>query len=159
MTPGNGTARLSWKEWRARPGAIYDARACDMKRLPLLVALLWLGCHSPTAPSSLTEGVIVYEHPRFRGAWRQFTGDVRDLDDVSGNACPKDLGSSFVTYDWDDCISSIRVAPGWRVTLYEDPRYEGDAVTLTADESDLENVRRDGDDWDDCISSIRVTSQ
>ena len=127
-----------------------------MKRLPLLVSMLWLGCHSPTAPSSLTEGVIVYEHPQFRGAWRLFTSDVVDLEDVTGGCLKSSSDPIFFEQHWDDCVSSIRVVPGWRVTLYDDPRYRGDAVTLTADEFDLENVRRDDDDWDDCISSIRV---
>ena len=127
-----------------------------MKRLPLLVSLLWLGCHSPTAPSSITEGVIVFEHPRFGGAFKHFTTDVLDLEEVFAGGCGGFADPLYEIGDWDDCISSIRVANGWRVTLYEDPRYRGDAVTLTADESDLENVRRDDDDWDDCISSIRV---
>jgi Beta/Gamma crystallin len=124
----------------------------------LAVCIGWWACNSPTAPSPVTEGVAIYQHPRFRGDSRTVTADLVDLDDVYGG-CERSFGAAPIitySYHWDDCISSIRVAPGWNVTVYEDPRYRGDSLTLTADTEDLEDVTREGGDWDDRISSIRV---
>jgi hypothetical protein len=50
----------------------------------------------------------------------------------------------------NDTIASIRIAPGWSVTLYEHAKFEGDWVTLTEDAADL-------DLWKDSASSLTVT--
>lgn len=126
-----------------------------------LVTTLFLSAcgASPSAPSATDaqDGVIIYEHPQFKGISRLLLTDVEDLDDVFG--CTKG-GPYFPTYNFDDCVSSIRIPPGWRVTVYEDPRYRGASVTFTSDVPDLDDVRGPcGDDFDDCISSIRVSRQ
>jgi peptidase inhibitor family I36 len=126
----------------------------------LATALFISACGgSPSAPSDAASGggVTIFEHPKFKGVSQVLLTDVEDLDDVPG--CSK--GGPYVfTFNFDDCISSIRVPPGWRVTVYEDPRYRGASVTFTSDVPDLDDVRGPcGDDFDDCISSIRVSRQ
>ena len=45
------------------------------------------------------------------------------------------------TYDWNDCVSSVRVAQGWRAVIYRDTDYDGQSVELTADAPNLQLVR------------------
>ena len=60
--------------------------------------------------------------------------------------------------NWDDCISSIQVSPGWEATIYEHDEYEGDTLIVTGDIRDLDDVSGPcGNDWDNCISSVRVS--
>jgi hypothetical protein len=109
-------------------------------------------------PTPLTEGVTLYEHPRFEGASIVLTADVQDLDDVE-NGCFKSGGPSS-DVNWDDCVSSIRVAPGWTATIHEDPHYRGASLIIMSDVEDLDDLGGPcGDDWDDCISSLRVRRQ
>jgi hypothetical protein len=127
----------------------------------LVTTLLIGGCGAgPTDPSATKEqdGVTIYQHPRFKGISQVLRTDVEDLDDLTGG-CNDDGRYDFYS-DFDDCISSIRIPPGWRVTVYEDPRYRGASATFTSDVPDLDDVRGPcGDDFDDCISSIRVSRQ
>jgi hypothetical protein len=83
------------------------------------------------------------------------TTDAEDLDDIRG-PCTK--GTVCLSgYNFDDCISSILIAPGWSAIVYEDPKYRGASVTITSDVADLDNIKGPcGDDFDDCTSSIRV---
>ena len=122
------------------------------------LALFGAGC-GPTGPSSVTEGMIVFQDTNFSGSFRPFAVDVADLDDVHPG-CRGDIDSSINPGDWGDCISSIRIAPGWTATIFEDDRYQGQSLTITSDTPNLENVQGPcGDDWDDCVSSIRVSRQ
>jgi hypothetical protein len=68
-------------------------------------------------------------------------------------------GSTSTFYDWNDCISSIRLAPGWGATVYRDTDYEGDSLAVTGDLPNLQLVagRCNHDGMNDCISSIRLT--
>jgi Beta/Gamma crystallin len=93
----------------------------------------------------LSEGIVLYEHPGFEGESIQVLSDQRDLESIAG-PCPE---------HWDDCASSVRVAPGWRAIIYEDPEYTGKAFTVTSDINDLEHSP-DPTNWDDKISSIRL---
>ena len=127
----------------------------------LAVAIFIGGCGaSPTAPSAADRenGITIYADPRFRGRSELLLKDVEDLDDLK-NGCDK--GGTFDAHiNFDDCISSIRVPPGLRVTVYEDPRFRGASVTFTSDVADLDDVKGPcGDDFDDCISSIRISRQ
>ena len=88
---------------------------------------------------------------RFRGGSSALVTDVEDLDDLVGG-CFKPSAFNF-----DDCISSIRIPAGRQATVYEDPHDRGDSVTFTSDVADLDDVRGPCGDWDDCISSIRVS--
>ena len=82
---------------------------------------------------------------------------MRDLKDFDG---PCDNEDEF-DVDWDDCISSIRVAPGWRAVIFEDDGFDGDSQVLTSDTPNLQLVpgRCDHDGMNDCITSIRVGPQ
>jgi len=103
------------------------------------------------------DGITIYADPRFKGPSYLLFTDVEDLDDVKAE-CFKTSG--FSSFNFDDCISSIRVPPGLKVTVCEDPHYRGASVTFTSDVADLDDVRGPcGEDFDDCISSIRVSRQ
>ena len=134
------------------------------KTLLRVVAILTLsaGCAEklPTAPSELATGIVVYEHANFRGASAHITADIPDLRDFDGpceHSSSTSTGSSYY-YDWNDCISSVRVAPGWSATLFRGPDYRDDAITLTEDLSDLATVAHDcsARGLNDCVTSIRV---
>ena len=141
-------------------------------RQALLVALLALGAGTaacqqnrlPTGPSDLASGIVVYEDANYLGASAHITDDIRDLSDVRGpcehyNA---DAGGGGRYYnDWNDCISSVRVAPGWRATLYRDDSYRDDSLAITKDVANLQLVNHDcpHDGLNDCVTSIRVQPQ
>jgi hypothetical protein len=111
----------------------------------------------PMAPTtSFSAGIILYEHANFLGNSAHLTGEIRDLRDFRGPCIQGDDASSR---DWNDCVSSVRVAPGWRATLYRDPDYHDDELEITEDVANLQLVR--GGDChqgglNDCVSSVRV---
>jgi hypothetical protein len=125
--------------------------------------LLLSGCMQslPGAPSDVTSGVTIYEHAGFAGGSALLKSDVRDLRDYTG-ACQHETRAypygTTVTFDWNDCISSIKVAPGWRATVYRDDGFSGESLEVTADVPNLQLVRGscDHDGMNDCITSIRV---
>jgi hypothetical protein len=105
-------------------------------------------------PTPLDEGVIIYLHANFAGPSQQLNVDVRDLDRVEG---PCSEGGEGETPSWRECISSIRVLPGWTATLFEDDDYEGESLTITADTPNLRDIPGPCDEsFNDCIRSIRV---
>ena len=111
------------------------------------------------APTALTTGVILYEHANFLGNSAHLTADVNDLRNFRGPCIQGDDASSR---DWNDCVSSVRVAPGWRATLYRGTNYGDDALEITEDVANLQLVRehdcvRGG--LNDCVSSVRVRQQ
>ena len=61
-------------------------------------------------------------------------------------------------FAWDDCISSIRVAPGWRATLYRNDDFNGDRLEVIGDIPNLQLAmgRCDKFGFNDCVTSIRV---
>ena len=127
-----------------------------------LTLLLVPGCEGlPSAPSELTTGIVVYEHANFKGTSGHITRDISDLTAISGPCEHYDVNTEETTYDWAGCISSVRVAPGWRATLYRGPDYRDDALDITADVPNLEQVP--GNCWKgglgDCVSSVRVGLQ
>lgn len=130
----------------------------------LALAAGGIGCETnrlPTAPSDLTTGIVVYEHANYLGWSAHITGDVRDLSDVRGpceHYDPDSNGGSDYTYDWNDCISSVKVAPGWRATLFRDDNYRDDAIEISEDVPNLQLERHDcpHDGLNDCVTSIRV---
>jgi hypothetical protein len=114
-----------------------------------LLATMGVSCSDdePTAPTG--NNVVIYQNPDFRGDSRVVAGSLPDLDDQPG------CGGAGA--DWNDCISSIRVASGWEITVYEADNYAGPSMVFTSDVPDLERVQGPcGNDWDDCISSIQV---
>lgn len=120
------------------------------------------GCETrlPMAPSELSTGIVVYEHANYLGNSAHITTDVRDLRDVRG-PCARTDGDGLTSFDWNDCISSVRVAPGWRATLYRDDGFRDDALDITADVANLQLVDHDcpRDGLNDCVTSIRVRPQ
>lgn len=120
----------------------------------------------PGGPSDLQSGIVVYEHANFLGQSAHITSDIDDLRDVRGPCEHYDSdangGGGRYYYDWNDCISSVRVAPGWRATLYRDDRYRDDALEITSDVANLQLVTQHDcphDGLNDCVTSIRVRPQ
>jgi hypothetical protein len=124
----------------------------------VVVALAGSGCREsfPTAPAELQTGIIVYEHADYLGESAHITTNVSDLKDFEG-PCLESVNQGQLTYAWNDCISSISVAPGWRAHVYEHDDFDGDYIEVTGD---VANLRLAGpgcsDGFNDCITSIRV---
>ncbi|HVH54656.1 MAG TPA: hypothetical protein VM791_00275 [Vicinamibacterales bacterium] len=110
----------------------------------------------PTVPGELTTGIAIYEHADYAGASALITEDIKDLKDVEG-PCEKSSGDD-VDETWNDCISSIRLAPGWQATLFRDDGYEGEQLEVTGDIPNLELVmgRCEKGGFNDCVTAIRV---
>ena len=135
----------------------------------VIASLAVAGCQKslPSAPSELVTGITIYEDANYRGRSALLTRDARDLEDFSGPCEHSELVSTAngsttrYVYDWNDCISSIRVAPGWRAVVYRDDNFDGDSLVLTSDTPNLQLVpgRCDHDGMNDCITSIRVGPQ
>lgn len=133
----------------------------------ILLAAGGAGCERhrlPTAPSELTAGIVVYEDANYLGRSAHITEDISDLRDVRGPCEHYESepgGGGRYIYDWNDCISSVRVAPGWRATLYRDDGYRDDSLEITADVPNLQLVAHDcpHDGLNDCVTSIRVRSR
>jgi len=129
----------------------------------LIAVTVLLGCEKtlPTAPAQLTDGVVVFEHANYLGRSAHITGDIRDLKAFSGPCERSDTdsnGNSSTVPEWNDCISSVRVAPGWRATLYEHDGFRGDSLNVAEDISNLQLVpgRCSHGGFNDCTSSIRL---
>ncbi len=126
----------------------------------IALAAVFYGCSPaelPMAPSALTTGVILYEHANFLGNSAHLTEDMRDLRDFRGPCITS--GEDGDSRDWNDCVSSVRVAPGWRATLYRGANFRDDALEITADVANLQLVREhdcDEGGLNDCITSVRV---
>ena len=86
----------------------------------------------------------MYEHDNFRGRRYPLNRTVRDLHGFRRG----------------DKASSICVPSGWSVTVYEDKKFKGRAMTLRGQRiiRDLKRDRPQGRNWGDKISSVRVTA-
>jgi len=128
------------------------------RRSALLLGLVWLvdGCSGGLdrlGPTAIDEGVVLYVHANFVGSSQQIATDVPDLSAVEGPCGGGDESSPT----WNDCVSSIRVLPGWGATLYGDKRFKGATLTVTADVPDLKAVTGEcSRSFNDCLSSIKV---
>jgi hypothetical protein len=112
------------------------------------------GGPQPIGPTPVDQGIIVFMHSGFRGTSQQLAADANDLTKVQG-PCGSDESESSRT--WNDCISSVRVLPGWAATLYGDKNFHGAALEITEDVPDLAvRLGSCNGSYDDCISSIRV---
>jgi hypothetical protein len=107
-----------------------------------------------TPPTELTEGIVIYEDAEYQGASAHVTKDIADLQDYDG-PCKK---QEFDIKNWGSCISSIRVAPGWRATIYEHTAYSGQFLNVVEDTPNLTLVNGDcrKGGLNDCVLSIRV---
>jgi hypothetical protein len=130
-------------------------------RLVLLLALLFPSCGGtsslPPAPSQVTSGLTVYEHANYLGSTALVTSSISNLDDFKG-PCQHDSDYG-VRLDWNDCISAVRIAPGWHATIYRDTDFHGQSVDVTGDLPNLQLVPGDcdHDGLNDCVSSLRLT--
>lgn len=121
------------------------------------VASLVTGCQPPAEPSGPAEGIVIYMDANYSGKSLPVSISAWDLGDYSGPCFPY---GTVTRGSWNDCISSIRVAPGWQAVIYEDWHYGGERTTLKADVPDLGKVAGPCDgNWNDCISSILVARQ
>ena len=137
-------------------------RSVAAARLPVL---LWFplsiaGCTQPLTslgPTPAGEGATIYIHAGFAGTSQALNRDVADLAKVEG---PCTRGEEGERPTWSDCMSSIRVEPGWAITLYRDDEFKGASVTLTADSPNLGTLPGPCDgSFNDCVSSIRIAKQ
>jgi len=116
----------------------------------------------PTAPSGdLFEGIVVYEHADFGGQSANITSDISDLKGWAGPCRYLEAGAGplpYIDHSWNDCISSVRVAPGWVAWLYRGPSFRDDSIEVTEDMSSLSDAPHDCDrgGLNDCVSSILV---
>lgn len=135
-------------------------RACSII-MGVLAAAVLAACASdvvrlgPTPPG---EGIVIFLHADFAGPSQALNVDVSDLSRLEG-ACSS--GEEGEMPSWTDCISSVKVMPGWTATLYRDKNYKGASVAVSADTPSLLNLRGpcDKDSFNDCVSSIRVARQ
>jgi hypothetical protein len=126
--------------------------ACAAMALVSCSSVMTIG---PTPP---TDGIIIYLDADYVGTSLQLAIDVDDLGHVEGPCVEGDDDSA--TARWDDCVSSIRVMPGWRATLYRNPDFKGSSVTVTEDTSNLQRLPGPcSGSFNDCVSSIRVSRQ
>ena len=123
----------------------------------VLAALVLVACGglSSLGPTPAGEGIVIFLNADFTGPSQALNADVPDLSKVEG-ACSS--GQEGEAPSWSDCISSIKVHPGWIATLHRDRNYQGGSVTVTADTPSLRDLRGpcDKDSFNDCVSSIRV---
>lgn len=123
---------------------------CSVAALGLLS-----GCEMtlPAAPSDLTTGIVVYEHANYLGESAHITEDLKDLKDIDRGPCKTEDASN-----WNDCISSVRVAPGAAATLYRDENFKGESLAVGVDipNLQLEKGSCSHDGLNDCVTSIRL---
>ena len=96
---------------------------------------------------------MVYEHANYLGQSAHITKDINDLKDIDRGPCKTEDASN-----WNDCISSVRIAPGGRATLYRDPNFKGESRESSFDipNLQLEKGSCPHDGLNDCITSIRI---
>ena len=131
------------------------------RRIPvLLFGLLLPACETglrTLGPTPSGQGVAIFVHANFTGTSQTLDVDVRDLAKVEG---PCSRGGEGEKPTWHDCVSSVRVEPGWTATLYRDKDFKGRSVTLTADAPNLDELPGPCDGtFNDCVSSMRVTRE
>jgi hypothetical protein len=120
-----------------------------------VLVFLIAGCGSvePLGPTPLDQGIVIFIHSGFRGPSQQVGADVPDLTRAEGPCAPDEGGKG----SWNDCISSIRVLPGWSARIYGDKDFRGSVLDVTGDVADLSAIRGEcSGSYDDCVSSIRV---
>jgi hypothetical protein len=127
--------------------------------LSAFVAGCFAGCsHSPTAPTEIA--LTVYEDRFYEGGWHDVTADWPNLFSVEGPCGKIDTGHGSSGGHWNDCVTSIRLRPGWVATGYRDRSFSGPTLEITQDIPNLRNIPGPCDHgWDDCLSSIRVSKQ
>jgi hypothetical protein len=147
--------------------SVWNPAAAALAIATLVTPLLGLACKKslPSGPSELATGITIYEDANYLGRSAHLTRDVRDLKDFNGPcehvSSSGGSGGTTTTRDWNDCVSSIRVAAGWQAVVYRDDDFDGDSLVLTTDTPNLQLVpgRCDHEGMNDCITSIRIAAQ
>ena len=119
--------------------------------------LLSLSC-GPTHTGP-TDGVVLYEHPDYKGDSIGFVFNASDLEHYEGpcGGSTDSFSGVYTEGDWDNCASSIMITPGWEVIIYEKSNYRGERLIINESVRDLDDTRDlRGKDWDDRISSMSV---
>ena len=135
------------------------ARVCAAI-LPLLVftTAATAGCDSDLVtlgPTPADQGIVIYIHADFRGSSQGIVADVQDLTKTEG---PCSRGEEGEKPSWRECVSSVRVFPGWSATFYRDEDFRGRRMTIASDTPDLSILSGPCDGtFNDCVRSIRVT--
>ena len=100
-----------------------------MQRIVRLVRVsvplaLGLSCQQtlPTAPSDLATGIVIYEFQDYQGESAHVIEDIPDLDNVDG-PCNTSDDANTIDFDFDDCISSVQIAPGWGGASIRAPQF------------------------------------
>lgn len=128
--------------------------------IPIGVVVALAACGSAIrtlGPTPAGEGIVIYMHADFAGPSQAINVDVADLGRVEGSCSS---GAEGETPTWADCVSSVKVLPGWSATLYRHANYRGESVSVTSDTPNLKTLRGPcKDTFNDCVSSIRVARQ
>ena len=134
----------------------------------IATACLALGCDKYLPPAGPLDdlaptGINIYQHADYAGVSGHLSADVSDLSGYAGGcneSCTYSQYGSDCTSYWHDCISSIKVAPGWKATVYVKSDFGGASEEMTADVPNLGQIAGPcKGNWNDCISSIRVRRQ
>ena len=126
----------------------------------VVVSLVLAGCESDLSvlgPTPPDQGIVIFVHADYTGSSQAVNVDVHDLTKTEG---PCSSGAEGEAPTWRNCVSSVRVFPGWSATLYRDEDFKGRSITLDADAPNLRNLPGPCDgSFNDCVRSIRVTRQ
>ncbi len=132
--PENGGTAFSRGRWT---GIEFTCVASNPTPKPTTPAPAPTPQPAPTNPSS-NNGVTIYQHCNFRG--QSLTLDTTNY-------------SNFNNINFNnDQLSSIKIASGYSVQLFENNNFKGKSVTLTSNDSCLI-----GKSFNDITSSIKVT--
>jgi hypothetical protein len=115
-------------------------------------------------PPRLTSGIVIFQDAYYGEPAAWVTTDVPFLRGY-GSPCVQTVDTGDDPYfsvgskSWSHCISSVRVAAGWKAILYTGNEFKGSSVEVTADTPDLRQLPGGcgGGDFNDCVSSIRVS--
>jgi len=91
----------------------------------------------PAAGTYYWKNVVIYMDGYFKGASQTLAAGRYDLNQLT-------IGN--------DKLSSLRIPPGWKVTLYQEANFAGKSKVLTADTPYV------GNEFNDSVSSIVVES-
>ncbi|MEO5895674.1 MAG: peptidase inhibitor family I36 protein [Vicinamibacterales bacterium] len=98
----------------------------------IVASLLSATCTNsmPTSPSELSTGLVIYEHANCLGTSAHVTNEIADLKDFEGPCVQPSKVATPLKRRWNDCVSSIRIATGWRATVYHDDNFTGQSLEV-----------------------------
>ncbi len=108
---------------------------------------VWDGPSLKDILASMPKGATLYKDQGYQGAAHLFTEGRYDAGSMVGYRM---LVTDMLRESLDNAVSSIKLDPGYKVTLYDRNDFTGPSKTFTA------SVEYVGDDWQDKASSIVV---